>query len=321
MIEKLKEKTKEIINANNTVLEPKKHLILTIITAVCAAAVFGVIYFFTNDIEYLVIAVISMVPLIIYAIFTFFKEKRQDKNSEKDKQEFFSGTKHRKKEWKTAYFQYKEKHSFETISKKGMIHDLKKRYRKHDFGYIRLGIFLVIGAILILLIPMTELKDKAAAIFGIFMGGIIFTVGLHDFTDGPVQKFLKQQTDLTEIEKSYAKGKMLSFGNNGINIGNSYTVIYTIKKVYAIDNNTIQDMTRKMVRVKQYENGMYSGHEYRYYICLIYNTSDRKTKTVDIRLDEFQCEMMIAEFNRRFYPEREYDNNVLEITENSVSPP
>ena len=71
-----------------------------------------------------------------------------------------------------------------------------------------------------------------------------------------VKKFLKQQTDLTEIENSYTKGKMLSLGDNGINIGSSYIVIYTHKSIYAIDNNTVQDMTRKMVRVKQYEDNL-----------------------------------------------------------------
>ena len=319
MIEKLKEKTKEIISANNTVIEPKKNLVLVIFTAVCVFAVFVGIYFFTRDIEDLVIAALSMIPLIIYAVYSFFKEKRQDISSEKDKHEFLSGAKYRQKEWKTAYFQYKEKHSFETISKKGMVYDLKKRYRKNNFWVMRLGLLFFIGSVLILFIPMTELKDKVGAFFGILLGGVLIAIGFNSFMGVAVQKFLKQQKDLTEIEKSYVKGKMLSFGDNGINIGSSYTVIYTNKFVYAIDNNSIQDMTRKMVRVKQYEDNLYSGQEYRYYISLIYTASDGMTKTISVRLDEFQCEMMMAEFNRRFYPEREYDSTALEIIENSVS--
>ncbi len=319
MIEKLKEKMEEIYKANNTVIDPKKNLILVIIIAVCAFAVLGGIYFFTGDIKYLVIAVISMGSLVFYAVYAFFKEKRQDKRSEKDKQDFLSGAKYRQPEWKTAYYEYKENHPFETISEKGLVHDLKKRYRKHNWVCIRLGILLTVGSILILFIPMTEIKDKATAIWGILLGGVIFSVGLHGIISGPVQKFLKQQTDLTEIEKSYTKGKMLSFGDNGINIGSRYTVIYTHKCIYAIDNNSIQDMTRKMVRVKQYEDNLYSGQEYRYYVRVIYTAPDGKTKAINVRLDEFQCEMMIDEFNRRIYPERKYDSTTLEITENSVS--
>ena len=319
MLEKLREKVDEINRANNKVIEPKKNLMLVIITAVCFFAVLVGIYFFTGDIKYIVIAVLSMIPLIIYAVCAFFKEKRQDKSSEKDKQEFLSGAKYRKKEWKTAYFQYKEKHSFETISEKGMVYDLKKRCRKHDFVFIRLGIFLTIGSILILFIPMTEIKDKVAAVFGIFIGGLIFSMGIHGLTAGPLQKFLKQRTDIAEIERSYAKGKMMSFGNNGINIGSSYIVVYTQKNVLAIDNSRVQDMTRKMVRVKQYEDNLYSGQEYRYYVSLIYKAPDGKIKDISVRLDEFQCEMMISEFNRRFFPEREYDSAAVEITENTVS--
>lgn len=319
MIEKLKEKVEEINKANNAIIEPKKNLVLVIITAVCFFAVLVGIYFFTGDIKYIVAAVIAMVPLILYAIYSLFKEKRQNKRSERDKQEFLSGAKHRRNEWKTAYSKYKETHTFETISKKGMIYDLKKRYRKHDFVCIRFGILLTIGSVLILFIPMTELKHKVAAIFGILCGGVIFSIGLHGLISGPVQQFQKQQSDLSELERSYVKGKMLSFGNNGINIGSSYIVIYTQKKVFAIDNNSIQDLTRKMVRVKQYEDNLYSGQEYRYYVSLIYKAPDGKSKAIDVRLDEFQCKMMIAEFNRRFYPERRYNSTTMEITENSVS--
>ncbi len=320
MIEKLKEKTEEIQRAKNTVLEPKKNLAILIAVAVCAGIVMGAVFYFTRNWEYLFCAVVVPIAIIGFGIYSFLKEKRQDKSSEKDKQEFLSGTKYRQKEWKSSYYQYKEKHTFETISKKGMVHDLKKRYRAKSFGFIRLGLLLTLGSILILLYSMTEVKDKVMALFGILCGGVIFSVGLNDCISGPVQKFLKQQTDLTEIEKSYEKGKMLSHEGNGINIGSSYTVVYTRNRIYAIDNNTIQDMTRKMVRVKQYENSLYSGQEYRYYISLIYTDSDGNTKSVDVRLDEFQCEMMIAVFNRSFYPEREYDSTTLEITENSVSP-
>ena len=318
MFEKFK-KVKNIYKPSSTVIEPKRNLVIVIIVAACFFAVLVGIYFFTGDIKYLVIAVISFVPLIIYAVFSYFKEKRQDKSSEKDKQEFLSGAKYRQKEWKAAYYQYKEKHSFETISKKGMVYDLKKRYRKNNMWVMRLGLFLIIGSVFILFIPATELKDKAAALFGIILGGILTSVGFNNFMGSAVKKFLKQQTDLTEIENSYTKGKMLSLGDNGKNIGSSYIVIYTHKSIYAIDNNTVQDMTRKMVRVKQYEDNLYSGQEYRYFISLIYTAAEGKTHTIDVRLDEFQCEMMIAEFYRRFCPEKEYDSKTSEITENSVS--
>lgn len=304
----------------NTVPDPKKNLVLIMLMAVCSAVVLGAMYFFTGDIKYIAVEVIALVPLILYAVHAFFKEKRQDQSSEQEKQDFLSGAKYRQNEWKNAYYQYKETHPFETISKKGMVYDLKKRYRAKNFWMIRVGILLIIGSICILTISMTETKDKAAAFFGILIGGIIFSAGLYHCTGGPVQKFLNRQTDLADIEKSYVKGKMLSFGDNGMNIGSSYTVIYTMNGVFAIENTNIQDLSRKMARVKQYENNLYSGQEYRYYVSLIYTAPDGKREGLDVRLDEFQCEMMIEEFNRRFYHAQKQDSTVLEITENSVSP-
>lgn len=325
MIEKLKEKTEEIYKAKNKVIAPKKNIIITIIISLCAAVILVGIYFFTGDIKYIVISVLAPVFLIIYAIYTYFKEKRHDKISEKDKQDFLSGNKYRKKEWKTSYYHYKENHSFETIHPKGMVYDLKKRYRKRNSSFMRIGILLIIGSLLILYLSVEnkynviEAKDIVAAFFGIFIGAVIFSLGLHDYIGGPVQKFVKNHSDLSEIEKSYNKGKMLSFGNNGINLGSSYTVVYNQKWIYAFENDKIQDMTRKMVRVKQYEDNLYSGQEYRYYIRLIYKTYDGRTESADVRLDEFQCEMMIAEFNRKFYPQRSYDSTVSEKTDVSIT--
>ena len=75
MIEKLKKKARKVIYTKNTVTEPKKTLVLTIVTAVCVTALSGVVYFFTKDHKYILIAVIAMVPLIIYAIFSFFNRR------------------------------------------------------------------------------------------------------------------------------------------------------------------------------------------------------------------------------------------------------
>lgn len=318
MLEKLKKIINECLKVNSSVPDPKKNLVLVIITAVCFFAALVGIWLFTGDIKFLAAAIISMIPLIIYAVYSFNKEKRQNKSSEKDKQDFLSGAKYRQTEWKKAYLTYKEKHPFEMISKKGMVHDLKKRYRKDNLWIIRSGIFLIIGSVFILFIPMSEIKDKAIAVFGIILGGIITAVGYTNFRGGAVQKFLKQHTEISEIEKSYVKGKMLSFGSNGINIGSGYTVIYNHKYIYAIDNNMVQDLTRKMVRVKQYEDNLYSGQEYRYFVRLIYTAPDGITKAIDVRLDEFQCEMIIAEWGRRFYPEGKYDSITSEMIENST---
>ena len=48
MLKKLKQKTKEIKNANNTVLEPKKNLMIEIVAAICLAVFLVTIYLATE---------------------------------------------------------------------------------------------------------------------------------------------------------------------------------------------------------------------------------------------------------------------------------
>lgn len=318
MIEKLREKTNEIIKAKNTVIEPKKNLILMIVISVVLAAIFGTAYFFVHSWELLFIALVVPTALIFSSIYAFLKEKRQDRGAEKDKQEFLSGSKYRQKEWKRSYYDYREKHKFETVSPKGMIYDLKRRYRKNNLMFIRLGALFSAVSVFILFCPV-ELKDKAIAVFGIVFGAILISAGIYDSVAGPVQKFIKRQTDLSEVEKSYMKGRMLSFKDNGINFGSDYTVIYSVKRVIAIKSDNIRDITRKMLRVKKYEDSLYSGQEYRYYIIIFYTDDNGNAGFTEVQLDEFQCEMIITEFNRRFYPERLYNDITSELTDNSIS--
>lgn len=322
MNNKFKEKVNEIKRANNTVLEPKKNLTIEIVCGVVLAVVLGIAYCFFRSWEILVCAILVPPAMIGFCIHAYFKEKRHDKSSEKDKQEFLSGTKYRKKEWKTAYYDYKEKNSFEVISPKGMKYDLKRRYRTNrGFGIIAWGLLLYSIAAIFYPIKGWYIGHS---ILGIFFGGFFAAWSIYSFIGGPVIKFYKSGADISEIEKSYMKGRMLSFSkngiNNGINIGCRYTVIYNSDKVIAIENSTIQDMTRKMVRVKEYENSVYSGQEYRYFVTVFYSDQNGNDTFQDVRLDEFQCEMIITEFQRSFYPENEYENIASEQTLNSVSP-
>lgn len=326
MNNKLKEKINEIKHANNTVLEPKKNLTIEIICGAVLAVVLGIAYYFFRSWELLVCAILVPPAMIGFCIHAYFKEKRHDKSSEKDKQEFLNGTKHRQKEWKAAYYEYKEKNSFEEISKNGMKHDLIRRFRtSQNRGLAEAGLLMMAISVAAIFYPIKGFY-LGYSILGVLFGGFIMAWGIYSYIGGPVIKFYKTRSDLAEIEKSYNKGKMLSYkvsgiNTNGINLGSSYTVIYNNDKIIAIENNAIEDMVRKMVRVKKYENSVYSGQEYNYYVSVIYRELDGKESHIDVRLNEFQCEMMIAEFHRTFYPYRMYDSIVSETKDNTVVTP
>lgn len=327
MNNKLKEKFSEIQRMKNTnMLDSKKNLKIEIVFSVALAIILGAVYYFYRRWEILVCAILVPTAMTAFCIYAYFKEKRQDKSSGKDMQAFISGEKYRKKEWKTAYYEYKEKHSFEEISKKGMKHDLIKRYRTgNNRGLAEVGLLLFAGSIAAVFYPIKDFHF-GYSILGILFGGAFMSFGIYNYIGGPVRKFYKTADNIPEIEKSYNKGKMLSYKPNGlsssgINIGSAYTVIYNSNKVIAIENNAIEDMVRKMVRVKKYEDSVYTGQEYNYYVSVIYRESDGRKLHTDVRLDEFQCEMIITEFHRSFYPDKMYDNIVSEIKDDTVVTP
>ena len=327
MDNKLKKKFSEIQRLKNTnMLDSKKNLKIEIVCGVVLAIILGAVYCFYRSWEILVCLILVPPAMISFCIYAYFKEKRHDKSSGKDMQAFLSGEKYRKKEWKTAYYEYKEKHSFEEISKKGMKHDLIKRYRTgNNRGLAEVGLLLFAGSIAAVFYPIKNYY-LGYSILGILFGGAFMSFGIYNCTGGPVRKFYKTANNIPEIEKSYNTGKMLSYKPNGlsssgINIGSAYTVIYNSNKVIAVENSAIEDMVKKMVSVKKYENSVYSGQEYNYYVSVIYRESDGRESHIDVRLDEFQCEMMITEFHRSFYPYRMYDNIVSEIKDDTIVTP
>lgn len=326
MNNKLKEKVNEIKQANNTVYESKKNLTIEIVCGVVLAVVLGIGYCFFRSWELLVCLILVPPAMIGFCINAYFKEKRHDKSSEKDKQEFLNGAKYREHEWKSAYYEYKEKHSFEEISKKGMKHDLMKRFRtSKNRGFAEAGLLMVSISIAAIFYPI-EGFYFGYSVLGVLFGSFIMVWGIYSYVGGPVKKFCKNRTDLAEIEKSYNKGKMLSYkvngiNTNGINFGSRYTVIYNNDKVIAIENNTIENMVRKMVRVKKYQNDVYTGQEYNYYVSIIYREQDGRRTHIDVQLNEFQCEMMITEFHKMFYDYNKHDNIVSETIDNEIVTP
>ncbi len=296
----------------------KKKLMLGLGLGVIAAVLFVTLYFIFRRWELTVCAI--LIPIFIIGHFThaYLKEKRQNKNFEKEKQDFQSGAKYRSEEWKAAFDSYKQKQPFEDISPKGMKYDLVHRYRADSgFGAVAWSLLFILSAAA----AFYPIKgwNFGYSILGVVFGGYLSVRRIYNFSGGPVKKLYKTRNDISEIERSYAKGKMMSYGENGINIGSSYTVIYKCDDVIPIDNNTILSVTRKMVRVKVYDNRLYSGQVYDYYVHIVYTDPDGDIRSVDVKLDEFRCEMILEQFDRIIYPERPTAAQVTEKTIYTVS--
>ena len=65
-------------------------------------------------------------------------------------------------------------------------------------------------------------------------------------------------------------------------------------KVYAIDYRLVEGISRKVVRLKKYEDGIYSSEEYRHYAVIhVRLPQSGRIHNVEIELNEFQVQMAI----------------------------
>ncbi|MDE6666007.1 MAG: hypothetical protein K2K14_07495 [Ruminococcus sp.] len=273
---------------NNRKPDPVSTLISRIILSVIVVP----IIYYLNDIPILVGIIVSAV-MIVYFIYAFLREKKSDKKSEKIKADFTDGTYFDSTEWREKYLNYVQNYQFEKISPKGMKADLQKRYRKMVSVIIVIfGIFMTFGTSCVWLTD--EPHKILMTILGILVGLFICYIGgIKNFSPEPIKKLCYGNYDFNAIENSYNNGKMMSHKKNGINIGHDYTLIYNEKNIYLIDNIDIQNVSRHIVRVKNYVNDIFDSDEYQHKLCIRADNCE-----YFVELNEYQVEIAIDELSR-----------------------
>ena len=105
-------------------------------------------------------------------------------------------------------------------------------------------------------------------------------------------------------------GRLLLYERNGLAFGTTHIHGFSKSKVYAIDYRLAENITRKIVRVKEYENSLYGKSRYEHFAVIHVRVPESgKIVTVSIELDEYQVQMAIDEFKRMKYT-ADKDNNV-----------
>ncbi len=299
--------------------DPKTTLAGTLLSAVVALVIMSGIYYFIRDVKYLVMGIIVCVALTGTGIHSCLKERNDDRKATEYNKLLKNNSKFRNTKWREEFYNYKISHAFETPDKRGMKYDLKKRYRtKSNLLLLKLGcVFIFFGVFLI--IYQTTLINISIGIFGIVLGIICAVRGISLFTAQPVREFYRRDCDFEMLEKSYRKGKILSYKDNGINLGTTHIMVYNLKNVYAIDYRIIYDVVKKIVRVKKYENSVvYTGDEYRYYIEIMVRMPSGSHKEIDVEFNEYQCEMVINEYRKAHYSHGQ-ENIIDQKMDNTVS--
>lgn len=264
-----------------------KSLIFYIITIILLGLFF---FFIRGDQAGKFMACVVCPCFILYFIYAYCKERKADNKADESKIQFLDGSYFESPEWHEKYLIYINEHPFIKPECQSMKKDLLKRFHRREYivGMI-LPLFLILCTAC--LIPMGQFA-MACVGFGLF--GLIFYLQFSLYIGMPVRKWLRRDIDYNMLEASYLKSRMLLYKKNGIAFGTTHIHGFTEKKIYAIDYELVKGISRKIVRLKKYEDGVYNTEEYKHFAVIHVRLPQSGTiQDVEIELDEFQVQMAI----------------------------
>ncbi len=264
-----------------------KTLIIYIITVIAIGLFF---FFIRGDLAGKLCACTVCPALILYLIYAYFKEQKADQKAELKNKDMIDGYYFSDSKWKEQYTTYRNEHPFEKPQYPNMKQDLLSRFRRREyFVGMLFMLFLMICSCCCFMI-----KNPLTGVVGILLFGVLFYREFALYIGMPVRKWLKGDIDYDKLEASYLKSRMLVYKKNGLALGTSHIHAYTEKKIYAIDYRLVEGITRKIVRLKKYEDNIYSSEEYQHFAVIHVRLPESKQiHDVEIELNEFQVQMAI----------------------------
>lgn len=290
-------------NRNPRTGNPLYNMIAVCVLSIAASLYF---YFIRGDILGKIMALVVYPLIFAFAVYSFFHEKKDDMKAEVRKSEFKDDTYFNSAEWKEKYISYKLKHDFEKPKKNTMKKDLLSHCRKREDWLIAVTFSVLIS------LSSVDVFYKHGIIPAVGMGvlGIGFFIFYISLSSRAVRKWYTHDCDFEMLEKSYMNGKLLLYERNGLAFGTTHIHGFSKSKVYAIDYRLAENITRKIVRVKEYANSLYGKSRYEHFAVIHVRVPESgKIVTVSIELDEYQVQMAIDEFKRMKYT-ADKDNNV-----------
>lgn len=264
-----------------------KELIIYIIAIVLIGLFF---FFIRGDFSGKMVACIACPMMILYMLYVYRKEKRADNSAVQKSSQIVSGEYFESSEWRTKYMEYINKHPFERPIIPDMKKDLLKRFRRREeLMWIILFIFLICCSCVAAYGGRYYISIIGIALFGTF-----FYVQLSEYMGKPVRKWLKGNIDYNALNASYINSLMVTYKKNGFAFGTTHIHAFTDKKIYAIDYRIVDGISRKIVRMKKYEDGIYSSEEYQNYAVIHVRLPESgQLHDVELELNEFQVQIVI----------------------------
>lgn len=263
---------------------------VTLTVCILTIIALGLFFFFIRgDMAGKLCACTACPMMIAYLIYAYRKEKRADKKAVETNDDILNGRYFENSKWRHDYILYKNEHPFEKAACSDMKRDLLSRYRRRE--YI---VWMVFAAFLMLCSCCLMLQKPLVGGAGFLIFGILFCLNFSQYMGAPVRRWLKRDIDYSALEKSYINARFLIYKKNGLAFGLTHIHAFTEKKVYAIDYRLVEGISRRIERLKKYEDGIYSSEEYRHYAVIhVRLPKSGQIHDVEIELNEFQVQMAI----------------------------
>lgn len=228
--------------------------------------------------------------LIAYLLYAYCKESKADTKAREMKAQYMNGNYFESPEWHEKYVAYLNECPFEKPKYQSMKLDLLKRFQRQEY-LVNMILPLFLMFCTLCLIPLGRYY---MAIIGFCLFGFFFWLEFSLYIGMPVRKWLKGDIDYEGLEASYLKSQMLFYKTNALAFGTTHLHGFTEKKIYAIDYRLVEGISRKIVRLKKYEDGIYNTEEYQHFAVIhVRLPQSGNIHDVEIELNEFQVQMAI----------------------------
>ena len=265
----------------------KKSLVVYIASIVLIGPL---LFFVRGDMAGKYAACIACPMIIVYLIYAYCKESKADMKAQETKVQYMDGSYFESSEWHEKYVIYLNEHHFEKPKYQSMEMDLLKRFQRREY-LVKMILPLFLMFCTLCLIPLGRYY---MAIIGLCLFGFLFWLEFSLYIGMPVRKWLKGDIDYEELEASYLKSQMLFYKTNALAFGTTHLHGFTEKKIYAIDYRLVEGISRKIVRLKTYEDGIYNTEEYKHFAVIhVRLPRSGDIYDVEIELNEFQVQMAI----------------------------
>ena len=265
----------------------KKSLVVYIASIVLIGPL---LFFVRGDMAGKYAACIACPMIIVYLIYAYCKESKADMKAQETKVQYMDGSYFESSEWHEKYVIYLNEHHFEKPKYQSMEMDLLKRFQRREY-LVKMILPLFLMFCTLCLIPLGRYY---MAIIGLCLFGFLFWLEFSLYIGMPVRKWLKGYIDYEELEASYLKSQMLFYKTNALAFETTHLHGFTEKKIYAIDYRLVEGISRNIVRLKKYEDGIYNTEEYKHFAVIhVRLPRSGDIYDVEIELNEFQVQMAI----------------------------